>query len=72
MELFDFWIRVQDISDDEAKKLWLRHRNNTIHCTVFPDKTFIYGVATDKAICAIVDDINGLHKDYGLTRQIYK
>ena len=67
--LYDFWITIQDLGDEQAKKLWLTHRRGSIHCTVFPDKAFIYGVTDEEKIQAIIDDIIKLGKDYGLVRK---
>lgn len=67
-KLYDFWITVQELSEAQSKELWLQHRSNTIHCTVFPTKAFIYGVASEPKITSIIDDIVKLGKDYGLTR----
>lgn len=65
----DFWITVHGLEEESAKKLWLNHRSGSIHCTVFPDKAFIYGIADDKKIDAIIDDIANLGKDYGVVRR---
>lgn len=65
----EFWITVYGLSDTEAKQLWLEHKTGTIHCTVFPEKTFIYGTADESRIANIVDSIIKLNKDYGI---VYK
>lgn len=64
--MLDFWVTIQGLEEDKAKLLYQKHHNGSIHCTVFPEKTFIYGVATQDKINAIVDDIIALNKDYGL------
>jgi hypothetical protein len=63
----EFWITVYKLKEHQAKTLWNNHKTRTIHCTVLPDKTGIYGTATDQEINAIVNDIIALGKDYGFT-----
>lgn len=65
----EFWITVYKLEEKKARQLWLDHKTRTIHCTVLPDKTGIYGTATDAEINAIIDDIIKLGKDYGVTRK---
>lgn len=67
--LYDFWITVQGLEEEAAKNLWLTHKSGTIHCTVFPDKAFIYGVAGEEKIQSIINDVLKLGKDYGLVRK---
>ena len=65
----EFWITVYKISEPKVKKLLDPHKTRTIHCTILPEKTLIFGTATDKEIDAIIDDIIKLGKDYGVTRR---
>ena len=62
----DFWITIYHLDEDAAKKLWLNHKTGSIHCTVFPEKTFIYGQADQTRIQSIIDEIITLGKDYGI------
>lgn len=68
-KVYDFWITIQNLDEQEAKNLYQRHYAGSIHCTVFPEKTFIYGVAAEHRINAIVDDIKNLGNDYGLVTE---
>lgn len=65
----DFWITIQDLAEDKAKQLYQNHYSGSIHCMVFPDKAFIYGVATEERINAILEDIKLLGNDYGVVRK---
>lgn len=65
----EFWITVYKLDEQQARRLWEKHKTRTIHCTVLPDKTGIYGTATDEEINSIVDDIIILGKDYGVSRK---
>lgn len=59
-----FWFIITDLDDETAKNIWMRYQY--IHCTVFPDKTYIYGDADDSTIYDIADILAKLNKEYSL------
>lgn len=65
----EFWITVYNVSESKVKKLVADHKTRTIHSTILPKKSLIFGNATDEEIDAIVDDIVKLGYDYGVTRR---
>lgn len=67
--MYEFFITVYELGEENSKVLYNKHKTKTIHCTVLLDKTGFYGTATDEQINNIIDDIIKLGKDYGVTRR---